>query len=70
MYSNFEKINYQKNIQECCEEVEQIVIDLYKKGIYPTEAKVSEIISRPGFFRYKQVRDALLSVRRKLGLQS
>ncbi len=67
---NFEKIKYQKNIQECCEEVKQTAIDLYKEGIYPTEAKVSEIISRPGFFRYKQVRDALLSVRRELGLQS
>lgn len=66
---NLEKINHQKNIQDCCQEVKQAAINLYKKGIYPTEAKVSEIISRPGFFRYKQVRDALHSTRKELGLE-
>lgn len=65
---NFEKINHQRNIQDCCQEVKQAAIDLYQKGIYPTEASVSKIISRPGFFRYKQVRDALHKTKRKLGL--
>lgn len=35
------------------QEVEQPIIDLHEKGIYPTEGLVSRLISRPGYFRYK-----------------
>jgi hypothetical protein len=37
-------------------------------GEYPTEARVSELISSPGYFRYKQVRTQLDKARRELGL--
>lgn len=67
---NFEKINHQQNIQDCCQEVRQAAIYLYKQGQYPSEANISQMISRPGFFRYKQVRGALRSARKELGLES
>ena len=53
-------------IEECCEEVRQAVSVLHQKGEYPSEARVSRLISQPGYFRYKKVRMALKQAKSKL----
>jgi DNA-binding XRE family transcriptional regulator len=53
------KQNSQKKIKSYCLEVEAIARKLYLQGIYPTEVAVSQYIDKPGYFRYKQVRNAL-----------
>ena len=46
-------------IDQSCKEVRQAVSTLIQKGEYPSEARVSQLISQPGYFRYKKVRMAL-----------
>ena len=46
-------------INKCCQEVKRAVAILHEKGEYPSEARVSKLISQPGHFRYKKVRKAL-----------
>ncbi len=36
----------------------EAVIFPTKKGEYPSEARVSDLISQPGYFRYRKVRMA------------
>ena len=48
-----------RKIEESCKEVRQAVSTLIQKGEYPSEARVSQLISQPGYFRYKKVRMAL-----------
>ncbi len=52
-------------IDECCQEVRQAVSTLIEKGEYPSEARVSRLISQPGYFRYKKVRMALKDAKSK-----
>jgi hypothetical protein len=33
------------------------------------QRRVSQLITRPGFFRYKQVRETLQNLRRELGIE-
>ncbi len=58
-YRSYQQANKAKGIENCCREIKQAVISLYQSGEYPTEARVSQLISQPGYFRYKEVRKAL-----------
>ncbi|WP_019506883.1 hypothetical protein [Pleurocapsa sp. PCC 7319] len=58
-YRNYRAKISRKNIEASCQEVKQAVSTLIQKGEYPSEARVSQLISQPGNFRYKQVRIAL-----------
>lgn len=55
-------------INECCAEVKQAVMKLNSEGIYPSEANVAKLLSKPGNLREKEVRDALSKTRQMLGL--
>ncbi len=55
-----------KKINECCQEVRQAFAILHQRGEYPSEARVSTLISQPGFFRYKKVRMALKDAKSRL----
>ena len=55
-----------RKIEECCQEVKQAVSTLIHKGEYPSEARVSQLISQPGYFRYKKVRMALKEAKSKM----
>ena len=57
-------------VAQCCEEVRQATLNLHSQGEYPTEARVSQLISKPGYFRYKKVRAALSEARHELGLET
>ena len=58
-YRNYEQQKTYKRIQRSCQEVEQAVRNLHQAGEYPSEARVSQLISLPGHFRYKKVRKSL-----------
>ena len=58
-YRSYQKQQTAERIQQCCQEVEQAVHDLYQAGEYPSEARVSQLISQPGYFRYNEVRKSL-----------
>ena len=58
-YFYYQRLISAKKIEDCCKEVREAVIFLVKRGEYPSEARVSDLISQPGYFRYKKVRMAL-----------
>ncbi|MDJ0571063.1 MAG: TniQ family protein [Pleurocapsa sp. MO_192.B19] len=62
-YRNYQAKIRKKKIDKSCREVKQAVFTLVRKGEYPSEARVSQLISQPGNFRYKQVRMALKEAR-------
>lgn len=53
------QLNSQQKIKSYCLEVEAIAKKLYLQGIYPSEVAVSQHLDKPGYFRYKKVRNAL-----------
>ncbi len=67
-YKQYNEKNRQEAINQSCEEVYQIVQMLYKQGIYPSEARVSQKMSKPGYFRYACVRNALHKAKIELSM--
>ncbi|MBW4534277.1 MAG: TniQ family protein [Pleurocapsa minor HA4230-MV1] len=67
-YRRYQKQQTSERIQKCCQEVEQTVRNLHQAGKYPSEARVSQLISQPGYFRYKEVRKSLNRVVLELGI--
>ncbi|MBW4428067.1 MAG: helix-turn-helix domain-containing protein [Nostoc desertorum CM1-VF14] len=67
-YRSYGKACHTEKIQQSCREVKQIVLKLHNQGEYPSEARVSEIMTHPGYLRYKQVRAALNETRREIGV--
>jgi hypothetical protein len=67
-YLEYKKSQRIQRIKECCLEVEQAVVKLNSESIYPSEANVSKILSRPGNLREKEVREALSKSRQMLGM--
>jgi transcriptional regulator with XRE-family HTH domain len=64
----YNKACHIRKIEQLCKEVQEIVFKLHHQGEYPTEARVSELMSNPGYFRYNQIRTQLDKTRRELGL--
>lgn len=67
-YLQYNKEAFSSEIQRCCQEVEAIVLKLHEQNIYPSESRVCEYISKPGHFRYQEVRDTLKQARKRLRL--
>ncbi|WP_088892412.1 TniQ family protein [Leptolyngbya ohadii] len=67
-YDQYEQIRYLRSIEECCEEVRQVVHRLHREGTYPSEARVSQHLTKPGYLRNKRVRSVLQETRQGLGL--
>lgn len=67
-YISYQKDYHKKVIDECCQEVRLVAFELHNQGKYPTESAVSELVSKPGYFRYKKVRLALREANRELEL--
>ena len=67
-YHTYQKQQTVERIQKCCQEVEQAVYNLRQAGEYPSEARVSQLISQPGYFRYKEVRKSLSRAILELGI--
>jgi hypothetical protein len=66
-YLSYKKQARFKRIEQSCEQVRQAVKKLDSEGMYPTEARVSELLSQPGCFRDKEVRTALKEAKSELG---
>jgi AraC-like DNA-binding protein len=64
------KINHAKTLENCCQEVRQVTLMLYERGEYPTEARISTLISKPGYLRYKQVRNTFQKTKQEIGLEA
>ena len=58
-HRSYQKQQTAERIQKCCQEVQQAVSNLHLSGEYPSEARVSQLITQPGYFRYKEVRKYL-----------
>ncbi|MBS9389865.1 MAG: DDE-type integrase/transposase/recombinase [Dolichospermum sp. WA123] len=65
---DYKKACHIKSMEKLCSEVREIVLNLNTQSVYPTEAAVSQLMTNPGYFRYKQVRAAFHDARRELGL--
>lgn len=57
-----------KAVDDCCQQVKAIVVQLYQDGEFPSEARVSSLLPKPGYFRYQQVRSAFKQIRQELSL--
>lgn len=55
-YDKFQKVCHRQAIEQSRREVKQAVLKLYSEGLYPSEERVAQLISKPGYLRYKQVR--------------
>lgn len=53
---NYMRMSHAAAIEQCCQEIKEAIVSLQHSGEYPTESRVSELISNPGYFRYKKVR--------------
>ncbi len=51
----YQHISHLNSLKQCCDEVQKVTVYLYNSGIYPTEARISQLISKPGYLRYKKV---------------
>lgn len=58
-YKNYLKQMHQENLSSYSQQVQQIVLNLYREGKYPSESRVAAQMNKPGFLRYKEVRSAL-----------
>ncbi len=58
-YLTHKKNKALEKINQYCLKVEAIATELYSQGIYPSEINVSQYINKPGYFRYKKVRNTL-----------
>ncbi|MBD2345546.1 TniQ family protein [Anabaena subtropica] len=68
-YVNYMKESRIKRIEYCCEEVKQAVRQVHTEGIYPSEAAISRLLAKPGCFRDREVRAALRTARKEIGLE-
>ncbi|WP_353932213.1 hypothetical protein WJM97_06410 [Okeanomitos corallinicola TIOX110] len=58
-YLSYRRGLFLENLAQSCREVQQICAKLYHDGVYPSEARVSKLMTKPGYLRYKQVRTML-----------
>ncbi|HEY9626115.1 MAG TPA: hypothetical protein V6C84_02330 [Coleofasciculaceae cyanobacterium] len=62
-YLSDRKVTQLEAIDQCCQEVRQAVVKLHHEGLVPSEGRVTEFLSRPGYLRYEIVRVALREAR-------
>ena len=62
-YNSYQKTRFAEAIEQACAEVCRVVLELESESIYPSEARVSERMNKPGYLRYKKVRAALHEAR-------
>jgi transcriptional regulator with XRE-family HTH domain len=56
--TQFKKLSHLNEIEDCCREVKKVTLAIAARGEYPSEALVSQSISKPSFLRYQKVRSA------------
>lgn len=58
-YDQFQKIRHHRVVEQSRQEVKQAVLKLCSEGLNPSEGRVAQLMSKPGYLRYKQVRAAI-----------
>jgi len=53
---NYIRMCHLAAIEQCCQEIKEAIVSLQQSGEYPTESRVCELISNPGYFRCQKVR--------------
>jgi hypothetical protein len=56
--THLDKKTHLKRIEDYCAEVLAVTLMIRSPGEYPTESLVSQLLSKPGCLRYRQVRSA------------
>jgi transcriptional regulator with XRE-family HTH domain len=64
------KSSHLKTIEDCCHEVRTVTLTISERGEYPTEALVSQSLSKPSFLRYQQVRSAFKDAQREVTMKT
>ena len=54
-------------LRSICEDIKRISLELHDKNIEPTRGRISVRMNKSGYFRKKEVQQALMSIRRELG---
>ncbi len=62
----YRKAAHEKKIEQSCEEVRQIALKLHSENVYPSEGRVSDLMTKPGDLRNKQVRVTLQELQSEL----
>ncbi len=68
-YDSFQKARHRREVEQSREEVKQAVLKLHKAGLHPSEGRVAQMMNRPGYLRYKQVRAAIAEAKLELSAQ-
>lgn len=68
-YIDYRKTLRSQRIEQCCQEVRQVALEIYDEGGNPTRSKIASRLSKPAYFRDKNVCAALLAVQKQLGLE-
>jgi hypothetical protein len=63
VYKNYLQQSCKDNLASCCHQVQQIVAQLYREGLYPSESQVAQLMDKPNFLRYEKVRSVLRAAR-------
>ncbi|MBD1897924.1 helix-turn-helix domain-containing protein [Coleofasciculus sp. FACHB-129] len=62
----YRKAAHEKKIEQSCEEVRQIALKLHNENVYPSEGRVSQLMTKPGDLRNKKVRATLQELQSEL----
>ncbi|HAA28003.1 MAG TPA: hypothetical protein DCE56_10510 [Cyanobacteria bacterium UBA8553] len=68
-YIEYRKAIRSRLIEQYCQEVQRVALQIYAEGENPTRSRVSSRLSKPAYFRDKNVCAALLAIRKELGLE-
>lgn len=64
----YQRAKTEQMLDNYCELLRRIILDIHCEGQYPTEALVKERIPKPGYFRRKRIRSAFNQAKQELGL--
>ncbi|MGG6295174.1 TniQ family protein [Leptolyngbya sp. AN02str] len=65
-YKRYRQESHLDIVEQVCLEIEEIVNQLHTDGEYPSEMRVSEYLSKPGYLRYRKVRNRLEAIRNEV----
>jgi transcriptional regulator with XRE-family HTH domain len=69
-FRKYKKTLHLQKLEQSCNEVQQIALQLHSQGIYPSEAFVAGLMTMPGYLRYKAVRGTLQEVQFEIRKQA
>jgi hypothetical protein len=67
-YGEYQKVIREQMRKQCGEEVRQVALNLYIRGIYPSRRRVAVLLTRPADIERKEAYEVLSKVRHELGL--